>query len=234
MKTPFVVLYSEALEESVRRGQFPPPALRYELGDGHTYDYGEGIFPTPLATEVKEFTTRESCGFSHFPLTPNADLTQPIKDLEKFIATEGPYDGVIAFSQGITAAATLIIRNTQEGKPIPFQCAIFFSPRMGPLDLGGSSRTRRAVEIDPDTHRGVIKIPTALIWGSQDPNRVKTEEISPLFAPGCIETYIHSGGHEVPGTGSNEAVIRSVNVIRRAIDAGSSASANERIQVVNR
>ncbi|KAL4797776.1 hypothetical protein BDV19DRAFT_386812 [Aspergillus venezuelensis] len=101
-------------------------ALRYELGDGHTYDYGEGIFPTPLAPEAKDLTTGESFGFSHFLLTPGADLSQPIQDLENFIATEVPYDGVIASSQGIMAAATLVICNTQEGKPVPFKCAVFF------------------------------------------------------------------------------------------------------------
>ncbi|KAL4962000.1 uncharacterized protein BDV14DRAFT_203153 [Aspergillus stella-maris] len=187
-------------------------ALRYELGDGHTYDYGEGIFPTPLAPEVKDF---------------NTDLLQPIKDLENFIATEGPYDGVIAFSQGIMAAATLIIRNTQEKKQVPFKCAVFFSPRLGPLDLGESSRTATAVEVDPSANAGVIKVPTALIWGSGDPDRFKAEEIKPLFAPESFDTYIHSGGHEVPGTGSNEAVIQSVNVIRRAIDAATSAQSNQ-------
>ncbi|KAL4931817.1 serine hydrolase FSH [Aspergillus undulatus] len=194
-------------------------ALRYELGDDHTYDYGEGIFTTPLAPEVKDFATGESSGFSHFPLTPGADLLQPVQDLEDFIASEGPYDGVIAFSQGIMTAATLIVRNAQEGKPVPFKCAVFFSPRMGPLDLGETSRAGRAVEVDPKAHPGVIPLPTALIWGSRDLDRAKAEEIKPLFAQDLFSTYIHSGGHEVPGTGSNEAVIRSVNVIRRTIDA---------------
>ncbi|KAL2831706.1 serine hydrolase FSH [Aspergillus cavernicola] len=194
-------------------------ALRYELGDGHTYDFGEGIFTQPLAPEVEALVTSDGTGFSYFDLEPGSDALQPVQDLEEFIAAEGPYDGVIAFSQGIILASTLIIRNSQEGKAPPFKCAIFFSPRLGPLDIGETSRTGNAVELDPSTSAGIITVPSALIWGDQDPDAPKAREIEVLFVPERFSTYVHHGGHEIPGTGANEAVIKSVNIIRRTIDA---------------
>ncbi|KAL3472598.1 serine hydrolase FSH [Aspergillus californicus] len=193
-------------------------AVRYELGDGHTYDYGEGMFPTPIAPEVASFVTGNESGLSYFDLKSGSDFLRPVQELEDFITAEGPYDGVIAFSQGIIIAATLIIRNVQEGKPVPFKCAIFFNPRLGPLDIGETSRTGRPVEIDPSTSPGVMGLPAALIWGDQDPDQVKAQEMVGLFVPEQLSTFVHHGGHEIPGTSANDAMIKSANAIRRTID----------------
>ncbi|KAL4917378.1 serine hydrolase FSH [Aspergillus aurantiobrunneus] len=194
-------------------------ALRYELGDGHTYDYAEGLFTTPIAPEVESFVTGNETGFSHFDLESSTGSLKPVQDLEDFVAAEGPYDGVIAFSQGIVLASTLIIRNLQEGKPVPFKCAVFFSPVMGLLDVEETSRAGRAVEIDASRSSStVMTLPTAVIWGSQDPYQVKAREMVPLCAPEQLSTFVHHGGHEIPGSGANDAVIQSVNAIRRTID----------------
>ncbi|KAL4784901.1 serine hydrolase FSH [Aspergillus varians] len=200
-------------------------ALRYELGDGHTYDYAEGIFTQELAPEVQHLGTNDAAAYSYFDVSPGADSLKPVQDLEDFIATEGPYDGVIAFSQGIMVASTLVIHNIQKGKPVPFKCAVFFSPRMGPLDVGVTSRAGSAVEVNPSTLPGIIPFPSALIWGDQDPDQAKAREIRELFVPEMLATYVHPGGHEIPGAGANDALIRCVNVIRRTIDAATAGVA---------
>lgn len=43
-------------------------------------------------------------------------------DLEEYVKSEGPFDGVLAFSQGAALAAMLIARDTF---PAPFAFAVF-------------------------------------------------------------------------------------------------------------
>ncbi|KAL2863131.1 uncharacterized protein BJX67DRAFT_384988 [Aspergillus lucknowensis] len=193
-------------------------AFRYELGDGHTYDFVEGTFSESLAPEFKAFIPTETVGFSYFDLDPTRASLQPVQDFEAFLAAEGPYDGVIAFSQGIILASTLILQNMQEQKPSPFKCAIFFSPRLGPMDYREFQKSGTVNEIRADQHAGVMTVPTALIWGSEDPDRPKAVEMQKLFSEGALFTYMHSGGHTVPGVGSHLDLMRSVNVARRAIE----------------
>lgn len=175
---------------------------------------------------MRHFGTNDGSGYSYYELSNSADVQKPVQDIEKFIATEGPYDGVIAFSQGIVLAGSVIIRSIQRGNPAPFKCAIFFSPRMGPLDLGESERTGRPVEVDPKVHCGIIAVPTALIWGENDPDKTKAVEIQGLFVPETLTTYVHQGGHEIPGAGSNYEVIKCANAVRRTIDAATDARMN--------
>ncbi|KAL3461785.1 serine hydrolase FSH [Aspergillus heterothallicus] len=193
-------------------------AFRYELGDGHTYDFVQGLFHEPLGAEFQEIFPTEKDGFSYFNLDPAAASLQPVQDLEDFMAAEGPYDGVIAFSQGIIVASTIIFRSVQEGRPSPFKCAIFFSPRLGAMDYGEFQRSGKVGEIDFDAHQGVIPVPTALIWGREDPDRGKAAQLQKLYPQGRLFSYVHSGGHAVPGAGQTVDLLKSVNVARRAIE----------------
>ncbi|CAG7931633.1 unnamed protein product [Penicillium olsonii] len=202
-----------------------PAPLRYEVGDGHTYDFVEGIFPYELAPEIRDIVPADDQGFSYFDPDSVPASLQAVKDLEHFIEREGPYDGVLAFSQGMMLACTLLMRKMQENKALPFKCAIFFSPRMAPLvheDLCRGIFT----EIDPQDLREKIDIPTTLVWGSADPFATKAVELQQLFLPGCLSTVVHEGGHEVPGYAFKSALAQTVKVIRRTTDqAGRAGSA---------
>ncbi|RDW94181.1 uncharacterized protein DSM5745_01503 [Aspergillus mulundensis] len=194
-------------------------AFRYELGDGHTYDFAEGMFNEPLDEELKSIFPTEAGGFSYFDLNPAATPSlQAVDDLEGFIEAEGPFDGVIAFSQGIIVASTLILRCIQEQKPRPFKCAIFFSPRLGAMDYEEFQQSGKVREIDFEQHQGIITVPTALIWGRHDPDRAKAAELQKLVPQERLFCYVHSGGHAVPGAGAHYDLMKSVNVARRAIE----------------
>lgn len=206
--------------------------LRYELGDDHTYDFVEGIFPYELASgrcpfrqlchgnlsdsllEIKDLVPSTDQGFSYFdPESASASL-RAVEDLESFIAREGPYDGVLAFSQGMMLACTLLMRNVEQNKPLPFKCAIFFSPRMAPLDYDDLCRGV-FTEIDASKISQAIGIPTTLVWGSMDPNSTKAIELQELFQREILSTYVHDGGHEIPGYALKKGLLDTVNVIRR-------------------
>lgn len=211
---------------------FSPAPLRYELGDGHTYDYVEGIFPYELASgqcplrksqhtllsdhllEIKDLVPSNDQGFSYFdPGSAKASL-QAVEDLENFIASEGPYDGVLAFSQGMMLACTLLMRNVEKKKPLPFKCAIFFSPRMAPLDYADLCRGV-FTEIEAKRFPQAIGIPTTLVWGSMDPHAPKAIDMQELFTRDGLSTYVHDGGHEIPGYALKKGLLDTVNVIRR-------------------
>ena len=145
-----------------------------------------------------------------------------IDDLEWYIQNDGPFDGVMAFSQGAGLAATLMVRKIKED-PISqrlsplFKCAIFFCGAV-PEDLFGVAQggSRRLMSFEDDGQ--VIEIPSAHIWGRSD-------QIYPHFGPvlsgmckkSARADFVHEGGHEVPGPKYPEAVKTAVRCIERTI-----------------
>ena len=147
--------------------------------------------------------------------------TQALTDLDEYIEDNGPYDGVLAFSNGAGLAATLLIfqerkQSTQLSAPPLFKCAIFFCGGVpaDPNDMLEKKELRRLAPED-----GVqTRIPTAHIWGRND-------MIYPTFGPvlrslcqkDLREEYVHNGGHDIPSS-DKLAVANSVRVIKKTID----------------
>lgn len=213
--------------------------MRYEVGDGHTYDFVEGIFPYELASglciaqqllwlffdrhlEIRDLVPADDQGFSYFDPDSVPASLQAVNDLEQFIEKEGPYDGVLGFSQGMMLACTLLIRYMQEKKALPFKCAIFFSPRMAPLDCADLGRGI-LTEIDPQDVMDKINIPTTLVWGSADPYAERAVSLQQLFFHESLSTVVHGGGHEIPGYAFKDSLAETVKVIRRTTDQASRA-----------
>ncbi|KAJ5352701.1 hypothetical protein N7452_001675 [Penicillium brevicompactum] len=175
------------------------------------------MFPYELAPEIRDIVPANDQGFSYFdPDSVSASL-QAVHDLETLIEEDGPYDAVLAFSQGMMLACTLLMHLVQEKKPLPFKCAVFFSPRMAPLnyvDLQSGAFT----EIDANVVTDVIEISTALVWGSRDPCAGKAVELKKIFQSDTLSTVVHEGSHEVPGYAFKDALMQAVKVIRRTID----------------
>lgn len=149
--------------------------------------------------------------------------SKAIRDLEAFLDEEGPFDGVMAFSQGAGLAASLMIHKLQQApreaqlRPV-FRCAIFFSggvPEDPSILLAGDVE-RRLMCFEEDGE--LIGIPTAHIWGAND-------HLYPTFGPvlsklchsGQRADFIHQGGHEIPGPKDPDGVLNAIRVIKRAI-----------------
>jgi hypothetical protein len=76
-------------------------------------------------------------------------------------------------------------------------------------------------ELSLDTDGELIGVPTAHVWGERDDKwRPAAAQLAKLCRSSCKSVYQHQGGHEVPGSGAmgREAVARTVNVMRRAIE----------------
>jgi hypothetical protein len=167
--------------------------------------------------EIQGFFSAEDTYFGYFEREDVKTCQKALTDLQNYIAFEGPFDGVIAFSQGATVASTLIIhhaRRNPSAAPI-FKCAIFFSGGQPcDPDLLESGRVRM-MNFKEDGE--VIQVPTANIWGRNDP-LPWVGELDRLCAVDRRITYIHNGSHEIPGSKMKDTVTDCVNVFRRIVN----------------
>ncbi|MCJ1293425.1 hypothetical protein MMC34_004980 [Xylographa carneopallida] len=177
-----------------------------------------------MQTEIQSLFSPNDEFFGYFDPGRPSTCQTALAQLERYVAYSGPFDGVLAFSQGAALASTLIVHLSQldpAGQTLApvFKVAVFIA--------GG-------VPVDPDLliHRGelrqlsgsvdgcLISIPTANIYGRNDtlwPG--SSEQLSELCDEKAKAVLVHDGGHEVPGSGtSKDALISTVKVIRRAVD----------------
>lgn len=148
---------------------------------------------------------------------------EALADLREFVDSEGPFDGVMAFSIGAALAAMLLIQEHQETpiqqqlKPI-FKCAIFFSGGI-PCDPALLRRERKTRRCEKESNGIIIHIPTAHIWGANDTLYPK---FGPVLKDLCLselrEEFIHEGGHEIPGSKDKIGVANTVKIVKRTIE----------------
>lgn len=140
--------------------------------------------------------------------------------LDSYLSDQGPFDGILGFSQGAGLAAMHMARQamvdpTCRIKP-PLKCAIFLSsiavPDPTAFDLRGEIRM-----LDPKIDGQLIRIPTVHIWGAKDELNKESRVLKALCDHRTASTFIHEGDHEVPGLGAKEAVTETVKTIRRSI-----------------
>ncbi|PLB55085.1 hypothetical protein P170DRAFT_32214 [Aspergillus steynii IBT 23096] len=184
-------------------------ALRYELGDGHTYDYAEGTVPCPVDPGLATyFPTDDDC-FAYFDPSRPESFATALHHLAEFLEHEGPFDGILAFSQGAQVAAALLARLQAH---YPVRCAIFLSaatPDGAPI-LGPPTNDA-GVEVP-------LQLPTAHVWGEADRHSDTSRMLSTLCRPEWCSPFVHSGGHAVPGGRERGSLKGAVNAIRRTVD----------------
>jgi len=184
-------------------------AIRYELGDEHTYDYVDGTVSAIIAPEIETIFPKSDEYFTYF--NDLASSKKALENLRSFIKTEGPFDGIIAFCNGSLLAATMLIRDSKLGilDPNLKVAVLFSSPMLGDrtLSIGEEEGT-------------LIHLPTAHIWGINDKFCSDAPGmIADLCARDVRNIFVHDGGHEIPGVKNKESVTSAVHAIQRAIDA---------------
>jgi predicted esterase len=186
-------------------------SIRYQMDHIHTYDFVEGTYSAPLAPELRQFFPSEDAYFNYFELDSVESMSRALDHLEKFLELEGPYDGVIAFSQGACLVATYLIQQKlrHPQKPLPFKCAIFFSGAI-PLDPEALEQGSRDL---------MAGLPTAHIWGRNDTLWPGTSDVLYALSDAKLSSiFLHDEGHSIPAARSKQAVSGSVKSIRRAVD----------------
>lgn len=118
-----------------------------------------------------------------------------LQDLLDYIVNNGPYDGVLGFSEGAAFAASLIAQQTRRqdhsSSPI-FKFAIFLCSAPA-VDV---EKTLRVFDASVDGE--IIHMPTAHIIGAQDEIVHISIEVSKICDRRTREVFLFPGGHEVP------------------------------------
>jgi pimeloyl-ACP methyl ester carboxylesterase len=77
-------------------------------------------------------------------------------------------------------------------------------------------RERHSSKLDVKNNISAIDIPSLVVWGRNDPWQ-DAQDVSLLCDPETSYTFIHSGGHEIPGIGLNEALGPVTKLAKRCI-----------------
>jgi len=196
-------------------------ALRYELGDHHTFEFVEGVLPWPMDPEVGSYFSTDYGCFTYYDRRSAQSAQKALDELEEYVEVEGPFDGIMAFSQGACLAAMLMARRAQWNPTLPypknsiFKCAILFS---GFFVEDPTALARKELQyLNSVKDSQLIQVPTAIIWGSNDMVISKEigHEFSKLFSAKHRIEFIHEEGHGVPK--AKTAVVHAVNAIRRVV-----------------
>ncbi|KAJ6031692.1 Serine hydrolase FSH [Penicillium herquei] len=199
-----------------------------EALDDHEFVFIDGTILTE-ACEGSAIMTDNSQSYGYMPavLTAASQGQDLVSGLVDYIHTQGPFDGVMGFSEGGIIAAMLLIEDARH--PFTeFKCGIFFSAAL-PLDPD-VVRTGVLRCINPDTDGVLLHVPTALIV---EENLVRLRDRSPLAPLWCQEDAQEALvqicderlrevvrldlGHQVPGYKSSEGLRETLQAIERTI-----------------
>jgi hypothetical protein len=124
--------------------------------------------------------------------SPGSSVQEAFEHTRAIIATQGPFDGVLGFSQGAALAASLIIHHSQTSPAEPplFRVAVFICGA-GPWESTGVQHIVRSGEYP-------IKIPTANIVGKLDSLYPESMGLYELCEPSKASFYDHGSKHMVP------------------------------------
>lgn len=98
-----------------------------------------------------------------------------------------------------------------------FKCAIFISGGV-PGDPAALEQDRVRT-LDYSTDGEVIRVPTAHVWGANDPRLSNFGPVLSKLCKAAFRTvYVHGAGHEVPGPRDQAALRSTVTAIQKTID----------------
>ena len=174
---------------------------------------------------IEPFISQSDEFLEYVDVSSQESCQKGLQDLDAYVEEEGPFDGVMAFSQGAGLAAALIVPRQRHARlDPPFKCAIFFSGGIpeDPSALLNDNESRSLMHYEE--FEELIEIPTVHIWGRND-------DIYPMFGPVLSklckaaerEELVHEGGHEIPGAKDTRTVEVAVKLINRTLERAKAA-----------
>lgn len=165
--------------------------------------------------------TGDGKAFSYFIENDVKTAQRALLDLDAYVDAEGPFDGIIAFSQAVGLAGTWLVHRRRASSPSSVRCAIFLAGGSSALDPTLLLEEGAIVHLPAAKVGEIIDIPTAHVYGVADPYAPEAVAFSALCGREVRSVYVHPGVHEVPGSGAGssgrEVLNLTVNTIRRAI-----------------
>ncbi|KAJ3579027.1 hypothetical protein NPX13_g1547 [Xylaria arbuscula] len=175
-------------------------------GIGTNNQVGTAIFK--MQTELEHLSSASSHHYAYYDLTSEASFISALDNLESYIETEGPFDGVMAFSQGAGLVAMLLVRRQylRPEDPALFRCAILFSPVhvYDPV----AYLERGEVQVLESMAPGIklTPIPMVIVYGNEDDRKKECQAALAICDPDLLSVFVHDGGHEIPGLGAKNGL----------------------------
>ncbi|KAF4589671.1 serine hydrolase FSH [Ophiocordyceps camponoti-floridani] len=223
----FLCLHGRGTDADIFKSQ--TARLREALGPEHEYVFVNGNVRARARAGLAADTTYGPQGRGFWPLDDaDEERTRRVyHDMIAFIASRGPFDGLMAFSEGASVAATLLaeLARPDSDEPIAtFRCAVFFCG-LPPLDLQLRKSGRAVRMLDPAVDGVAVRLPTAHIWsGAGQVLPDAGRHLAALCDPDTREELIHDLGHQVPGSRSEQGLRQTVRVIERTLERAKSCS----------
>lgn len=136
--------------------------------------------------------------------------------LYEIIEQEGPFDGVLGFSQGATFAFGFLAQHAKKYPYEPpyalFRCAIFICS-LPPFRMGKNGKM-----VYDEGLEGVVRIPTLHVAGLEDSVLEHSKKLYMFCNNGTAKLVIHSKGHEIPRAPREASTIAAAcrDLLRRA------------------
>ncbi|KAK7744555.1 hypothetical protein SLS53_003440 [Cytospora paraplurivora] len=170
---------------------------------------------------IEDLATPDELCFAYYKPYCAKSFEEAIAALQRYLASEGPFDGVVAFSQGASLATAILVDESRLQRS-GLRCGIFLCGRLPFIDARpspGSHPRYPHTTAAPDGSTPLrIDVPTAHIWGAAD--EIEPGQglaLSKLCRPEVRYEHVHGGGHEVPGARDKEDLVESANAIRRML-----------------
>ncbi|CRK27057.1 hypothetical protein BN1723_008360 [Verticillium longisporum] len=177
--------------------QMQTTALRHQLGhpQAHHFEFIDGGEPCDLAPGIETFISAEEA-LAYYDPKSAPSILAAIDDLSYWLAENGPFDGVMGFSQGASLAAMVMARARFANPPL-FSFGVFFCAGLpyceDSLRAGEAKFLRAADGVGP-----VIHVPTAHIVGREDPDVAHGTGLAELCQEWGRVLLDHGAGHEIP------------------------------------
>jgi hypothetical protein len=169
--------------------------------------------------ELEQISDPNKPHWAYFDPTCPFSCIKALDQLGAYLAIEGPFDGVIGFSQGALLAIAYMLRYQQQNPQgaQPFKCAVLIAWTNAHKFLNWLRAEAIQDLAIPPAGGAPINIPTVAILGEQDAASTNDGTTIKLFNEKTLSVFVHQGGHETPGPNIPDSLSGSVKVIRRAV-----------------
>ncbi|KAF7595010.1 hypothetical protein BBP40_007611 [Aspergillus hancockii] len=178
---------------------------------GHRFVFINGRLDSEPEPEIKGIL--DPPFYNHYPrnIAPGEHLARAFEYTMQIIEKQGPFDGVMGFSQGAALACSLLINHAATNDVPLFKVAIFICGAP-PYESSGREFVKPVPGVYP------VNIPTTNIVGKQDKIYDASMLLYGLCEPSKAEFYDHGSRHLIPFDLRNtEAMVAAIEkTIERA------------------
>ncbi|KAI9721417.1 MAG: hypothetical protein M1828_005167 [Chrysothrix sp. TS-e1954] len=181
----------------------PPPGSEDYFGPGPHRRFLEydGQTEVELVQKLQDFPEEATAEdtlrklLHHGEEAARVSVHNALDKLHRVMDEEGPFEGVLGYSEGATLASTLLLydekRRRSDGRERRLKCGLFFAG-WPPIDLDGNSLALS------DECGQVIDVPTCHVLGAIDPFLQGVMALYNVCNPENASLFDHGQGHTLP------------------------------------